>query len=178
MARQIALLRGINVGGHKQVAMARLREVFADDLGLTDVKTYVNSGNVVFGGPTTSAAKIEQAIAAAFGFDVPVIVRTRDEIAAVAAANPLGAVAGNLARYMVLFSGDGPIDAERVAGVDRDALAPEVFAIRGSEAYLWLPGGVQKSPLLKAVNEKTLGVTLTSRNWRTVEKLLALADAD
>jgi uncharacterized protein (DUF1697 family) len=178
VARQIALLRAINVGGNKKVAMARLREVFTDDLGLTDVKTYVNSGNVVFGGPKTSAAKIEKAIAAAFGFDVPVIVRTRNELADVAAANPLSKVADNLARYMVLFSGDGPIDAERVSGVDRDALKPEVFAIRGSEAYLWLPDGVQSSPLLKTVNEKSLGVTLTSRNWRTVEKLLALAGAD
>ena len=178
MARQIALLRGINVGGNKKVAMARLREVFTDDLGLTDVKTYVNSGNVVFGGRKTSAAKIEKAIAAAFGFDVPVIVRTRDEIADVVAANPLAKVADNPARYLVLFSGGGAIDAELVAEVDRDALKPEVFAIRGSEAYLWLPGGVQNSKLLKTINEKRLGVTLTGRNWRTVEKLLALADAD
>jgi uncharacterized protein (DUF1697 family) len=79
---------------------------------------------------------------------------------------------------MVFFSGSGPIDAERVADVDRDALKPEVFAIRGSEAYFWLPEGIQRSPLLKAVNEKTLGVTLTARNWRTVEKLLVLADAE
>jgi uncharacterized protein (DUF1697 family) len=177
MPRQIALLRGINVGGNRMVAMARLREVFADDLGLTDVKTYVNSGNVVFGGRRTSAAKIEQAIAAAFGFDVAVVVRTRDEIADVAAANPLADVATNPARYLVQFSGDGPIDEARVADVDRDALLPEAFAIRGSEAYLWLPGGVQSSKALKVINEKRLGVTLTGRNWRTVEKLLALADA-
>lgn len=176
MPRQIALLRGINVGGNRMVAMARLREVFADDLGLTDVKTYVNSGNVVFGGRKTSAAKIEQAIAAAFGFDVAVVVRTRDEIADVAAANPLADVATNPARYLVQFSGDGPIDETRVADVDRDALKPEAFAVRGSEAYLWLPGGVQSSKALKVINEKRLGVTLTGRNWRTVEKLLALAD--
>jgi uncharacterized protein (DUF1697 family) len=177
MARQVALLRGINVGGNKKVAMG-LRELFTDDLGLTDIKTYVNSGNIVFSGRKTSAAKIEKAIAAEFGFDVSVIVRTRDEIADVAAANPLAKIAGNPARYLVLFSGDGPIDAGRVAEVDRDALKPEVFAIRGSEAYLWLPGGVQNSKLLKAINEKRLGVTLTGRNWRTVEKLLELADAD
>jgi uncharacterized protein (DUF1697 family) len=177
MARQIALLRGINVGGNKKVPMARLREVFTDDLGLTDVKTYVNSGNVVFGGRKTGAAKIEKAIAAAFGFDVAVVTRTRDELAAVIEANPLAAVADNPARYMVLFSGDGAIDAKRVADADRDALKPEVFAIRGSEAYLWLPNGVQNAKLLKTVNEKRLGVTLTGRNWRTVGKLLELADA-
>jgi uncharacterized protein (DUF1697 family) len=176
VARQIALLRGINVGGNKKVAMATLRGVFTD-LGLTDVKTYVNSGNVVFSGRKTPAAELEKAIAAELGFDVAVVVRTRDEIAAVAAANPLGSVADNLARYLVLFSGGGAIDARRVADVDRDALKPELFAIRGSEAYLWLPGGVQGSKLLKAINEKRLGVTLTGRNWRTVEKLLELADA-
>jgi uncharacterized protein (DUF1697 family) len=115
VARQIALLRGINVGGNKKVAMARLREVFTDDLGLTDVKTYVNSGNVVFGGRKTSAAKIEKAIADAFGFDVTVVTRTRDEIADVVAANPLAKVADKPARHLVLFSGGGPTSGCRAA---------------------------------------------------------------
>src|ERR1700754_4369565 len=88
MARQIALLRGINVGGSKKVEMARLRDVFAG-LGHTDVKTYVNSGTVVCGGRGTTAAKVEAAIAHEFGFDVPVVLRTRDELVAVVAANPL-----------------------------------------------------------------------------------------
>jgi uncharacterized protein (DUF1697 family) len=177
MARQIALLRGINVGPSTKVGMAPLRDVFAE-LGYDEIKTYINSGNVVFSGRKASAAKLEKAIAKAFGFDIPVVLRTRDELAAVLAEDPLGKVASNPARYLVLFSGGGKIDAERVADVDRDALKPEVFAIRGSEAYAWLPGGVQGSKLLKQVNEKRLGVTLTARNWRTVEKLLALADAD
>ena len=176
MARQIALLRGINVGPSTKVGMAPLRDVFAE-LGFDEIKTYINSGNVVFSGRKASAAKLEQAIAKAFGFDIPVVLRTRDELAAVVAEDPLGKVASNPARYLVLFSGGGEIDAKRVADVDRDALKPEVFAIRGGEAYAWLPGGVQRSKLLKQVSEKRLGVTLTARNWRTVEKLLALADA-
>jgi uncharacterized protein (DUF1697 family) len=175
MARQIALLRGINVGPSNRVAMARLREVFTE-LGATDVKTYVNSGNVVFGGPKASAAKLEKAIAAAFGFPIPVVVRTRDELADVVAANPLAEVATNTSRYLVSFSGDGAIDPERAEGVEPGE--GEQFAIRGSELYLWLPGGVQKSKLVRALTDKRLGVTLTARNWRTVEKLLELADAE
>jgi uncharacterized protein (DUF1697 family) len=177
MPRQIALLRGVNVGPTTKVGMAPLRELFAG-LGFSEIKTYVNSGNVVFSGKKASAKKIEAAIADEFGFDVPVVLRTRDELADVAAANPLAKVADNPARYLVLFSGGGAIDASKAADVDRDALKPEVFAIRGSEAYLWLPGGVQNSKLAKAINEKRLGVTLTGRNWRTVGKLLELADAD
>jgi uncharacterized protein (DUF1697 family) len=175
MPRQIALLRGVNVGPTTKVGMAPLRAVFAG-LGFSEIKTYVNSGNVVFSGKKASAKKIEAAIAKELGFDGPVVLRTRDELAGVVAANPLAAIADNPARYLVLFSGGATIDAERVADVDRDALKPEVFAIRGSEAYLWLPGGVQSSKLVKAISEKRLGVTLTGRNWRTVEKLLALAD--
>ncbi|HWH92644.1 MAG TPA: DUF1697 domain-containing protein [Baekduia sp.] len=173
MARQIALLRGINVGGSKKVAMAALREVFSD-LGHSDVKTYVNSGNVVFSGPTTSAKKLEAAIEAAFGFDVAVVVRTRGEIADVVAANPLREVAADPSRYLVLFSGGGKIDPARAADVETGA--GEQLAIRGAEAYLWLPDGIHASPLARAMNEKRLGVTLTGRNWRTVEKLLELAD--
>jgi uncharacterized protein (DUF1697 family) len=174
MARQIALLRGINVGGHRKVAMAPLREVFAG-LGMTEIKTYVNSGNVVFSGPKTTAGKLEQAIEAEFGFGVEVVVRTRDELADVAAANPLADVATNDARYLVLF-GSGTIDPAKVADLDVEALKPDVFTIRGREAYLWLPDGVHSSKLARAMNDKRLGVTVTGRNWRTVEKLLALAD--
>jgi uncharacterized protein (DUF1697 family) len=175
MPRQIALLRGVNVGPTTRVGMAPLREVFAA-LGFSEIKTYVNSGNVVFSGRTASAAKLEQAIAAEFGFDVPVVLRTRDELAAVAAANPLAGVADNASRYLVLF-GDGAVDPQKAADLDAGAFAPERFAIQGREAYLWLPGGVQSSKLAKAMSEKRFGVRLTGRNWRTVEQLLALADA-
>ncbi|HEY6761386.1 MAG TPA: DUF1697 domain-containing protein [Baekduia sp.] len=174
MARQIALLRGINVGGSKKVEMARLRDVFAG-LGHSDVKTYVNSGNVVFSGRRTTAAKVEAAIAQEFGFDIPVVLRTRDELAAVVAANPLRDVAANPSRYLVLFSGGGAIDPAKAEGVTGGE--GESYKIVGHEAYLWLPDGIHASPLVKGLTEKRLGVApLTGRNWRTVEKLLALAD--
>jgi uncharacterized protein (DUF1697 family) len=170
--RQIALLRGVNVGPTTKVGMAPLREVFAG-LGFTEIKTYVNSGNVVFDGKKASVAKLEAAIAEEFGFDVPVVLRTQAEMAEVLAADPLGDVASNASRYLVLF-GDKKLDPKRAEDLDADALAPEAFAIRGREAYLWLPGGTQKSKLAKAMSEKRFGVRLTGRNFRTVEKLTAL----
>lgn len=172
MPRQVALLRGVNVGPTTRVGMAPLREVFAE-LGFTDIKTYVNSGNVVFSGRKASLPKVEQAIAAMCGWEVPVVLRTQDELAAVLATNPLGEIATNASRYLALF-GDADVDASKAADLDPDALAPEAFAIHGREAYLWLPNGVQSSPLAKAMTEKRFGIRLTGRNWRTIEKLAAL----
>ncbi|WP_445150057.1 DUF1697 domain-containing protein [Baekduia sp. Peel2402] len=172
MPRQVALLRGVNVGPTTKVAMADLREAFSE-LGFTEIKTYVNSGNVVFNGRKASLTKVEKAIAAIAGWDVPVVLRTQDELNDILKANPLKDVASNASRYLVLF-GDGKLDASKASDLDPKDLAPEAFAIRGREAYLWLPNGVQNSPLAKAMNEKRFGVRLTGRNWRTVEKLSAL----
>jgi uncharacterized protein (DUF1697 family) len=180
VARQIALLRGINVGGHRKVPMARLRELMAE-LGYEDVRTYVQSGNVVFTGPDASpekaARRIEKALGETFGFDVAVIVRSRDELAAVVAADPFGAVADDPARYIVIFLAE-EADPERLADVDPAAFAPEAFALGDREVYLWLPGGMQASRLIKVVSEKRLRAVATARNWRTVERLLALADGE
>src|SRR3954468_11630395 len=113
MPRQVALLRGVNVGPTTKVAMAALREAFSE-LGFTEIKTYVNSGNVVFNGRKASLAKVEKAIAAVAGWEVPVVLRTQDELADVLAANPLGDVANNASRYLVLF-GDGEVDAKKAS---------------------------------------------------------------
>lgn len=172
MPRQVALLRGVNVGPTTKVGMAPLREVFAA-LGFTDIKTYVNSGNVAFSGRAASVAKVEAAIAKEFGFDIPVVLRTQAEMGEVLDANPLADVANNASRYLVLFGSD-TIDPAKAEDLDPQALAPETFAIRGREAYLWLPNGIQKSPLAKAMTEKRFGVRLTGRNFRTVEKLASL----
>jgi uncharacterized protein (DUF1697 family) len=175
MARQVALLRGINVGGNKQVPMARLREVFGE-LGYSDVKTYVNSGNVVFSGRKASAKRIEDALEEAFGWRIPIVLRTREELLAIVAANPLGEQASNLSRYIVSFSGAAePMDATKLEGVTPGK--NEAYAVIGREGYLWLPDGVQNSPLAKGFSDRRFGHVLTARNWRTVEKLLAMTDA-
>jgi uncharacterized protein (DUF1697 family) len=172
MPRQVALLRGVNVGPTTRVGMAALREVFAG-LGFTEIKTYVNSGNVVFDGRAASLAKVERAIADAVGWEVPVVLRTQAELRDVLAANPLGEVASNASRHLVMFA-DGAVDPARADDLDPAALEPEAFAIRGREAYLWLPNGVQNSKLARAMTEKRFGVRLTGRNWRTVQKLADL----
>ncbi|MCW2953269.1 MAG: hypothetical protein JWQ48_2439 [Conexibacter sp.] len=178
MARQIALLRGINVGGHKKVPMARLRELLGE-LGYGDVRTYVQSGNVVLTGPDQPPEEfertLERQLEEGFGFAVSVLVRSREQLAAVVAANPLGEVATEPARHHVLFLSGEPA-AERLDAIDAAAFAPDAFVHRGREIYLWTPDGVRDSRLAKALSDARLGVTATARNWRTVEQLLALAD--
>jgi uncharacterized protein (DUF1697 family) len=180
MARQIALLRGINVGGHRKVPMAQLRELMVR-LGHRDVRTHVQSGNVVFTGPDQPQAEVAQQLEgelkATFGFEVSVVIRSRDELADVIRANPLRSVATDPARHLVLFL-DAPVEPERLAGIDPADFAPEAFRVGGREIFLWAPEGVRDSRLVKALSEKRLGVTATARNWRTVEKLLVLADED
>jgi uncharacterized protein (DUF1697 family) len=179
MARVVALLRGINVGGHRKVPMARLREVL-EAAGFEDVRTYVQSGNVVLTGPPRrSAAKvgreIEAAIEEGFGFAVDVVVRTRDAIAALVDDDPLGEVADNPTYRVVVFLAD-KLDRERLADVDPAEFAPEAFALRDREIVMWAPNGQRDSRLVKTLTEKRTGVLGTARNWRTVEKLLAMAD--
>jgi uncharacterized protein (DUF1697 family) len=168
--RQIALLRGVNVGGNKKVPMARLREVM-EELGFKDVQTYVQSGNVVFSGPKRSEKHLESALEQAFGFPVPVVLRTRDELAKVVRANPFRKVAKDPAKYIVVFCAE-----KAKVGLKAADYAPEQFTVRGSEVYLWLPSGMAGSELAKLLAAKPIGTKSTARNWRTVEKLLALAD--
>jgi uncharacterized protein (DUF1697 family) len=177
MTRHIALLRGINVGGHKKVPMADLRKAL-EAAGFEDVKTYVQSGNVALSATEKSPGKvgraIERAIEDAFGFDVAVVVRSRAEIAALVEEDPLGDVATNPTYRIVVFLAE-KLDRKRLADVDAEAFAPEAFALRDYEIVMWAPDGQRDSKLVKALSEKRTGVVGTARNWRTVEKLLDLA---
>ena len=177
MTRHIALLRGINVGGHKKVPMADLRAAL-EDAGFEDVKTYVQSGNVALTAAEKSPAKVgrkvEQAIEKAFGFDVAVVVRSRAEIAALIEDDPLGDVATNPTYRIVVFLAD-KLDRARLADVDPEQFAPEAFALRDYEIVMWAPGGQRDSKLVRTLTEKRSGVVGTARNWKTVLKLLDLA---
>jgi len=177
MTRHIALLRGINVGGHKKVPMADLRKAL-EAAGFEDVKTYVQSGNVALSAAQKSPGKVgravEKAIEEAFGFDVAVVVRSRAEIAALVEEDPLGDVATNPTYRVVVFLAE-KLDRKRLAGVDPEEFAPEAFAVRDYEIVMWAPDGQRDSKLVKALSEKRTGVVGTARNWRTVEKLLDLA---
>lgn len=177
MGRRVVLLRGINLGPNKRVPMAELRELFTD-AGFTDVSTYVQSGNVVLSSdvaPTELEQQTERLIAERFGFEVPVVSRTRDELAAVVERNPLGDVAEDPKRYQVSFLSAELDDAivDRLA----EAAAPtERFVADGRELYAWHPDGVARSKLWAQLAGTGLGVKATARNWRTVETLLEIAD--
>jgi uncharacterized protein (DUF1697 family) len=187
MATHVALLRGINVGGKNKVAMADLREVVAD-LGHADVATYIQSGNVLFspdpGDADTSAlaAELAAAIADRLGVSAPVVVLSRDELAAAIAANPFPAEPDPKRVHAVLLSGApaaeaaGKIDAALERSTAKGAR--DELAIVGRTLYLHTPDGFGNSELAAAVlrilASPRAGVTGTARNWATTLKLLDL----
>ncbi len=174
----VALLRGINVGGHRRVPMAELRTVF-EALGYQQVSTYVQSGNVVFtsdGDEHALASDLEQALLDHFGFAVTVVVRTERELAAVAARHPFGARQDDPAKLHVLFLADTPAP-DAVGGFDPAPFAPDEFVVDGRELYVHYPNGAGRTKLTIDAVERALGTAATGRNWRTVAKLLELAHA-
>jgi uncharacterized protein (DUF1697 family) len=176
--RQVILLRGINLGAHNRVAMPQLRELLSG-AGFDDVRTYVQSGNVVLSSnrsPAQLAQRCQRLIGERFGLEIDVVVRTRDELVRVVRRNPLGEVAHEPKRYQVSFCSAKP-DRETVRKLAAQAVEPERFVAIGRELYAWHPAGVARSKLWAALAGKSLGVTATARNWSTVTKLLELADA-
>lgn len=177
VTRQIALLRGINVGKNNRIAMADLRELLGN-LGYDDVKTHLMSGNAVFTTtktPKVVAQEVAKAIDKELLAGIKVVVRSKTELAKVIADNPLPKAADEGSRFLVLFLSD-EVDPSVVKDIDTDQFAPEEFRLAQREIYVWCRNGIQDSKLLKALSEKRLGVTATARNWNTVTKLLDLAD--
>ena len=175
--RQIVLLRGINLGARNRVSMPELREAL-QRAGFGDVQTYLQSGNVVLDSDHSSAkvaAGCQRAIARAFGLELEVLVRTRDELAAVVKRNPLAKVASDPKRYQVSFL-ERKLDAGTLAELEELAVAPERLVAIGRELYAWHPRGVAHSKLWARLADRRLGVAATARNWTTVTKLLELAD--
>jgi uncharacterized protein (DUF1697 family) len=170
------MLRGINLGPNRRVPMAELRALLGD-AGYEDVQTYVQSGNIVLSS-TASVADLEheaqRLISDRFGFDVPVVGRTRRQLAAVVKRNPFGDVAQDPKRYQVSFL-SAKLDAETLATLKAAVVEPERFEAQGRELYAWHPDGVARSKLWNALAGKGLGVTATARNWTTVTTLLEMA---
>jgi uncharacterized protein (DUF1697 family) len=179
MARYVAFLRAINVGGHT-VAMARLREVF-EAFGARDVSTIVASGNVIFdaGGRRTAAA-LELAIAAhleeALGYAVPAFLRTPAEMARIAAHDPWAGTAVARATTFVCVLAEAPGAAARRA-VAAASTAEDELAIDGRELYWRRHGAFSDSPLAKRGIEKATGMTMTVRNVTTMRKVAAALGA-
>jgi uncharacterized protein (DUF1697 family) len=156
--------------------MSELRELLTA-AGYRDVRTYLQSGNVLLTGdgvPDQLARELELQIRDRFALDVDVVVRTREELAAIVAGDPLGDIVEDPRRYQVSFLAS-ELDfavAERIAAA---AVAPEAVAVAGREIFAWHPDGIIRSPLAKVLADPKLGAT--ARNWNTVTTLLELANA-
>jgi uncharacterized protein (DUF1697 family) len=177
MARYVAFLRGINLGGRRRVGMADLRDVL-EKSGYEDVGTLLQSGNVVLTGgakPRALERELSRELERAFGFRIGVVARSRDELADVIASDPFGSEADDPRRYQVSFLSAKP-PRKAVKELEDAAAPPERVAVRGREVYAWHPGGVGRSELAKRITADRLGVDeVTARNWRTITKLLELA---
>lgn len=172
----VALLRGVNVGKAKRVPMAELRALLGD-LGYTGVATLLNSGNAVFqatkGAPAEHAAEIAGVIASRLRVDVPVIVKSAAELAAIVAENALAKEATDHSRLLVAFVQD-PATLRGLAVIESLVVPPEKFLVGKGAAYLHCASGVLASKAGEALLGKS-GKAATTRNWATVLKLQVLA---
>jgi len=168
----VALIRGINVGRAKRVAMADLRSL-VESIGYKDVRTLLNSGNVVFSARATpadeAASRIENGLSAQLGVPARVTVISAAELAAIVDNNPLLDVAHDASRLLVAVLRN-PDDRARLASLEQQDWTPEVLAVKDRVAYLWCPHGILASRLPEAIN-RVLGDAATARNWATIAKL-------
>jgi uncharacterized protein (DUF1697 family) len=170
-----ALLRGINLGSHKRIAMADLRTL-VEGLGCADVQTYVQSGNVVFRsnlGAADAARAIEREIQKELGHETTVVIRTERQLRDLVANNPFARSKIRSNTLYVTFLAEKP-DRTRVRKLVDDSFGPERFEIAGEDVYLYFPNGYGRVKLNNAMLERRLGVAATTRNWRTVTALAEL----
>jgi uncharacterized protein (DUF1697 family) len=176
MTTYVGLLRGINVGGNKLLAMADLRELMTT-LAFSDVTTLLQSGNVVFRGPAKAAAKVEARIEAALatrlGLPVDVHIRTADEWRAIVKANPFRAEAKNDPGHLLVTCFRAPLDPAKVKALQAAITGPEILHADGRHLYMVFPDGVGNSRAA-AIAGRMLGADGTARNWNTVLKLATL----
>lgn len=154
--------------------MRDLAEIFAD-AGCADVRTYIQSGNVLFRSPRAVAqsvpARVTEQIAKRFGFRIPVVLRTAGQLAAAVHDNPLPDIPQEMLHLYFLA---GQPDPARVALLDPERSKPDAFVLRDREIYLHLPNGMARTKLTNAYFDSKLATVSTARNWRTVLKLLEL----
>jgi len=174
--RYVGLLRAVNVG-KRQVSMAKLRDL-VEGLGYTEVQTVLQSGNIVFDAPRTKAVDLEAslstAIEAEFGFPVPVLIRTAEQLDAVIDANPFPAALKTEPKFLHVAFASAAVPVSAFDDVDRSRFAPDDFAVGRNELYLWYAYGSGRSKMdlnVKGVRH----IDFTARNWNTVVKLRDLA---
>ncbi|MDR8391401.1 DUF1697 domain-containing protein [Aliifodinibius sp. S!AR15-10] len=177
MKTYIALFRGINVGGNNILPMKELRTLLKN-LGFRQVNTYIQTGNVVFQSDNSDIGQLADSISGEvnkqFGFEPRVFVMTQDELQAAARANPFHGAESEPSRLYLTFLAEAPQnpDLEALEDIKRDS---ERFELKGKVLYLHAPEGVGRSKLAAKV-ERHLDVPMTSRNWRTVQKIMEMAE--
>ncbi|MHB1505251.1 MAG: DUF1697 domain-containing protein [Sulfobacillus sp.] len=173
MPSHLALLRGINVGGHNMVAMSDLKRLFIR-CGCSDVTTYLQTGNVLFdaSGALPTEAELEAAVAQDLAVTTRVLVRSREELAQICSNSPFAQWAGDPAQLYLAFLNATP-DAQRVAEFSVPAGGSERFWIAGRQIYLQYPDGYGRTKLTNGYIEQRLGVVATTRNWRVTKQLAA-----
>lgn len=177
MAMNVALLRGINVGGKNLIAMADLRDLF-EAIGFTSTQSLLQSGNLVFAGKRRTSAALERLLEAEtekrFALSIDYFVRTAAEWAAIVAANPFPDAAENDPGHLVVMCLKQAPMADAVEALQAAIQGPEVVQCVGKQLYAVYPAGQGDSKLTNAVIERKLGTRATARNWNTVLKLAAL----
>ena len=173
MTVYVSMLRGVNVGGHSRLKMATLKDAYTA-LGLRDVHTLLQSGNVVFTSRTKDrqslAKRIMQEIERRFDLKIEVLIRTLDEIRMLLARGPTTPRADH-SKLLVMFLARVP-DARAQSALIKEHKGPEMIELRGPEVYLYYPDGVGRSKLTNAFLENRLDVAGTARNWNTLRKLI------
>jgi len=176
--RCIALVRAINVSGRKTAAMAGVKRVF-ESLGFENVRTYAQSGNVIFDCRRAEKAKIaacvEQKLRETFGFSTHVLLRTQGELEKIIENNPLvDSARAEPDELYVTFLSAAP-DETVVSTLDLQLDLDEKFVIAGTEVYLYCPNGYARTTLNNAMFETKLKIVATTRNWKTINKLLVIS---
>lgn len=175
----VALLRGINVGGKHRLPMKDLVEV-CSAAKCADVRTYIQSGNVVFNAHPSIAKGLARSLAAKieerFGFPVPVVLRTHQQLAQVVERNSFLKAGKPESTLYVSFLADEP-SAEAIARLDPNRSAPDEFRVIGSEIYFYFPNGAGNTKLTSAYLDSRLATVGTARNWATVLKLIDMSRA-
>lgn len=178
MSTHVALLRAINVGGRNSLPMKTLARMF-EELGCKNVRTYIQSGNVVFEASDALARRVPKAIHAAIekqcGFSVPVVVRTHAELAKVAGGHAFAKRAKDTKLLHVAFLADIP-GAERIALLDPKRSPPDELEVIGRDIHLLLPKGVGRSKLTNLYFDAKLATVSTIRNFATIRKLCEMCE--
>ncbi len=179
--KYVALMRGINVGGKNMLPMKDLAAMFVAE-GCTRVSTYIQSGNVVFSATPKVlvglSGKITGRIAKKFGYQIPVVVRSADELANAIRGNPFLKSGADEKTVFLAFLGNDVPSMDAVAGLDANRSPGDLFHVQDREIYLHLLNGAGKTKLTNAYFDSKLKTISTLRNWATVQKILAMMEGE